>query len=166
MVLTKARCSVLQACSLRSLKPVSVVSQAVQSNSHVGSPSYQPVFEPHVYALPRAVLLAKQNPPSRCMWLRFEQLALGYESDELGDLDEEADTTRCGHDLQQYGHLMDEFLAVNATHDHAHEGGQLYSAPGGQTAPLTAEQLEAAVAIAKVLASPYCLQTSALYGKQ
>lgn len=88
-----------------------------------------------------------------CARCRFEQLALGYNSEEFGDLgssDEEGDDRPAGHDVNQYGSILDDFLAVHATHDHAHEGGQPYSVPAEQARSMTAEELEAAVAVAKV----------------
>ncbi|KAK9801393.1 hypothetical protein WJX73_005942 [Symbiochloris irregularis] len=79
---------------------------------------------------------------------RFEQLALGYNSDELGELDDEDDTVQGSHALDQYGPMMNDFLAVHATAEHAHEGGQHYDAPDCK-GPQPAISDEAAAAIAK-----------------
>ena len=84
---------------------------------------------------------------------RFEQLALGYNSDEFGELDsdeEDASAGPRGHDVNDYSAVLDQFLAKHATHDHAHEGGQVYSLPSKYGEDMTEEEHEAAIAIAKV----------------
>jgi len=64
----------------------------------------------------------------------FEALALQYDSDEIGELDDAADAgtladpSRPGRDPAEFDAIFDEFLARNATREHAHEGGQCYAA--------------------------------------
>lgn len=59
------------------------------------------------------------------------------------------------HALDQYGSMMNDFLAVHATAEHAHEGGQVYDAPNCK-APSTAASDAAAVAIAKASPHDHC----------
>ena len=84
----------------------------------------------------------------------FERLALEYDSDDIGELEEGCDdeALRGPAALEQYGHLMDEFLSRHATRDHAHEGGQAYEAAAGSGAcnAMDPKRQDAAVAVAKV----------------
>lgn len=57
---------------------------------------------------------------------RFEQLALGYDSDQIGDLEEDPDEAQGCADLDTYGNVLDDFLESFATADHAHESGARY----------------------------------------
>ena len=81
---------------------------------------------------------------------RFEQLALGYNSEELGELDDDDKALHGGHELDQYAAIMNDFLSEHATHDHAHEGGQHYDVPAEQAMPMSQDQQEAAIAVAMV----------------
>ncbi|KAK9846608.1 hypothetical protein WJX81_007566 [Elliptochloris bilobata] len=81
---------------------------------------------------------------------QFEHLALEYDSDEIGDLEDEGVGPPAGASLDQFGGMLDEFLAVHATPGHAHEGGQAYhSAAEAVAAAGPAVDENAAVAIAK-----------------
>ncbi len=57
---------------------------------------------------------------------RFEQLALGYDSDQIGDLEEDPEEAQGCADLDAYGNVLDNFLESFATTDHAHESGARY----------------------------------------
>lgn len=102
---------------------------------------------------------------------RFEQVAPGYDSDEIGELDQdEADPSLSGvQNIDRYTKVLDQFLAVHNTQDHAHDSGHAYdsaaqtSFASGKNAPqsaasrqlsrseATAAEQEAAVAaLAKV----------------
>ena len=59
-------------------------------------------------------------------WCRFEQLALDYDSDQIGDLEEDPGEAQGCADLDIYGNVLDHFLASFATADHAHESGARY----------------------------------------
>ena len=65
---------------------------------------------------------------SICMTCRFEQLALEYDSDDIGELDQLADdqATRGHASTDQYSKMFDAFLDEHATKDHQFEGGQQY----------------------------------------
>lgn len=67
----------------------------------------------------------------------------------MGELDDEDNTLQGSHALDQYGPMMNDFLAVHATAEHAHEGGQHYDVPDSKGSHAAASD-EAAVAIAKV----------------
>ena len=84
---------------------------------------------------------------------RFEQLALEYDSDEIGELDGDEDepSTRGGATTDQYSRIMDDFLAVHATRLHAHEGGIQYVPPTTAVGEEPDEEaVTAAAALAKV----------------
>ena len=91
---------------------------------------------------------------------RFERLALEYDSDDIGDLDDGEEEV-CGvSGLEQFSGLMDEFLSEHATQDHAHEGGQCYHAAAEVLSHKLAgcdDKDDAAVAIAKVRGCPFCM---------
>ena len=82
---------------------------------------------------------------------RFEHLALEYDSDDIGDLEDDEVGPSNGADVGEFGGLLDEFLAVHATPGHAHEGGQAYhTAAEAAAARGPAADEDAGVAIAKV----------------
>jgi hypothetical protein len=87
---------------------------------------------------------------------RFEHLALEYDSDEIGDLEDGEVGPAAGVSVDQFGGLMDEFLAAHATPGHAHEGGQAYHSAAEAAAaapPGAAADEDAAIAIAKARAA-------------
>ncbi|KAK9866558.1 hypothetical protein WJX84_006248 [Apatococcus fuscideae] len=57
---------------------------------------------------------------------RFEQLAFGYDSDQIGDLEEDPEEAQGCTDIGAYGNVLDQFLESFATTDHAHESGARY----------------------------------------
>ena len=91
---------------------------------------------------------------------RFEQLALEYDSDDIGELDQLAgdQATRGLASTDQYSKLFDQFLDEHATKDHQFEGGQPYRVNENALESSTPqEQAEAEVArkaIAVVRCSP------------
>lgn len=77
-----------------------------------------------------ALLLAQ--PISCC---RFEAMALEYDSDDIGDLDDDAEDTIQGPaTVEQFDNLLTEFLEDHPTQDHNHEAGYAYDAAGGSVA--------------------------------
>ena len=89
----------------------------------------------------------------------FEAVALQYDSDEIGELDDLADAGELDAGLRKdagaYSRVFDQFLAAHATRDHAHEGGQHYvaaiSAAGeDDAAAATVEVARAAMARARL----------------
>ena len=89
----------------------------------------------------------------------FEAVALQYDSDEIGELDDLADAGELDAGLRKeagvYDRVFDQFLAAHATRDHAHEGGQHYvaaiSAVGeDDAAAATVEVARAAMARARL----------------
>ena len=102
--------------------------------------------------LPLTVCIADITSLSRLC--RFERLALEYDSDEIGELDELEDdpSARGPASTDQFSGIMDEFLAVHATQDHAHEGGQLYhtAAVASRGMEIREDATLAAAALAKV----------------
>lgn len=101
-----------------------------------------------------------------CCASRFEQLALEYNSDDIGDDAHEDPSDRGIATTDQYAKVMDDFLTSHATQDHAYEGGQEYLPPSAACAKgVTGEEATvAAEALAKVRANPrlpslqFCLQ--------
>lgn len=75
---------------------------------------------------------------------------LGYNSDEMGELEDDDDALQGSHALDQYDSLMSDFLAEHATQDHAHEGGLHYDVPRQHGTAADPDEAEAAIAIAKV----------------
>ena len=72
---------------------------------------------------------------------RFEAMAIEYDSDDIGELDEEEfDGDQGTATVDQFGNLLDEFLEQHPTQDHNHEAGYAYDAAGagadGQSTPL------------------------------
>lgn len=59
---------------------------------------------------------------------RFEQLALEYDSDEIGELDtyEDHPSLKGTATTDRFGKVLDNFLAVHNTQDHAHDSGHAY----------------------------------------
>ena len=81
---------------------------------------------------------------------RFDQLALEYDSDDIGELDQlEGDpSTRGVATTDQFASVMDEFLAAHATQDHAHEGGHQYRAAAAASQRQQESPQDAALAAA------------------
>lgn len=68
--------------------------------------------------------------PSSCC--RFEAMALEYDSDDIGDLDDDAEDMIQGPaTVEQFDNLLTEFLEDHPTQDHNHEAGYAYDAAGG-----------------------------------
>lgn len=63
------------------------------------------------------------------MMCRFEQLALEYDSDEIGDLDQYDGhpSLKGSASADRYAKVLDKFLAVHNTQDHAHDSGHAYN---------------------------------------
>ena len=51
---------------------------------------------------------------------------MGYDSDQIGDLEEDPEEAQGCADLNMYGNVLDQFLESFATADHAHESGARY----------------------------------------
>ena len=62
------------------------------------------------------------------MYCRFEQLALEYDSDEIGELDQyEGHSSLQGTaTTDRFSKIMDQFLEVHNTQDHNHDSGHAY----------------------------------------
>lgn len=74
-----------------------------------------------------ALLLAQST--SCC---RFEAMALEYDSDDIGELDNDSEDIIQGPaTVDQITDLMTEFLEDHPTQDHNHEAGYAYDAAGG-----------------------------------
>ncbi|KAL3156668.1 Protein ltv1 [Trebouxia sp. C0009 RCD-2024] len=66
---------------------------------------------------------------------RFEAMALEYDSDDIGELDDDAEDTIQGPaTVEQFDDLLTEFLEDHPTQDHNHEAGYAYDAAGGSVA--------------------------------
>ncbi|KAK9819819.1 hypothetical protein WJX72_002761 [[Myrmecia] bisecta] len=78
---------------------------------------------------------------------RFEHLALEYDSDEIGELDDEEVGGQAS--LDQFGGLMDQFLEDHRASVHAHESGLRYSTAADTTHASAAEAADAAIAVLK-----------------
>ena len=88
-----------------------------------------------------------QRPPA----CRFEQLALQYDSDEIGELDEmEGNGEMEGTvSVDQFQDVLDDFLDNHRTADHAHEAGFQYETAAAHAGDQHQDP-EAAAAVAKV----------------
>ncbi|KAL4443797.1 hypothetical protein ABPG75_011534 [Micractinium tetrahymenae] len=60
---------------------------------------------------------------------KFEHLALEYDEEEIGDLEEQGETIRGFADVKEFDNLLDEFLEAHGQSQEAHEGNLPYSAP-------------------------------------
>ena len=62
-------------------------------------------------------------------------MALEYDSDDIGDLDDDAEDMIQGPaTVEQFDNLLTEFLEDHPTQDHNHEAGYAYDAAGGDSA--------------------------------
>lgn len=62
-------------------------------------------------------------------------MALEYDSDDIGELDDDAEDTIQGPaTVEQFDDLLTEFLEDHPTQDHNHEAGYAYDAAGGSVA--------------------------------
>ncbi|DBA99090.1 hypothetical protein WJX77_009113 [Trebouxia sp. C0004] len=75
---------------------------------------------------------------------RFEAMAIEYDSDDIGELDDEEGNGVATVD--QFDKLLDEFLAQHPTQDHNHEAGYAYNTAGRKSAG-DAEPLDRAAVI-------------------
>lgn len=74
-------------------------------------------------------------------------MALEYDSDDIGELDDDAEDMMQGPaTVQQFDNLLTEFLEDHPTQDHNHEAGYAYHAAGGSVAGGPVDQ----AAVAKV----------------
>ena len=89
--------------------------------------------------------LSKHSPESSRL-CRFEAMAIEYDSDDIGELDDEEGNGVATVD--QFDSLLTEFLEQHPTQDHNHEAGYAYNTAGRQTAG-ESEPLDRA-AVAKV----------------
>ena len=93
-------------------------------------------------------MLHASSPPNVLHLCRFEYLALQYDSDEIGDLEDEAEDGIGGHaDVNTFTDILDDFLQAHVTGNHVHEGGEYETIAGqanGRRDP------EAAAALGKV----------------
>ena len=63
---------------------------------------------------------------------RFEAMAIQYDSDDIGELDDEEEGGIAGTaTMDQFAQLLTEFLEQHPTQDHNHEAGYAYDAAGG-----------------------------------
>jgi len=69
---------------------------------------------------------------------RFEQLVLEYDSDDIGELDEiEMDpAARSSDHTDRFERIMDTFLQVHNTQDHAHDSGHEYRSAADTSRPI------------------------------
>lgn len=59
-------------------------------------------------------------------------MALEYDSDDIGELDDDAEEAIQGPaTVEQFDDLLTEFLEDHPTQDHNHEAGYAYDAAGG-----------------------------------
>ncbi len=79
-----------------------------------------------------------------CKPCRFEAMAIEYDSDDIGELDDEEGNGVATVD--QFDNLLDEFLAQHPTQDHNHEAGYAYNTAGRKSAG-DAEPLDKAAVI-------------------
>ena len=79
-----------------------------------------------------------------CETCRFEAMAIEYDSDDIGELDDEEGNGVATVD--QFDNLLDEFLAQHPTQDHNHEAGYAYNTAGRKSAG-DAEPLDRAAVI-------------------
>ncbi|KAL0054064.1 hypothetical protein WJX82_003186 [Trebouxia sp. C0006] len=75
---------------------------------------------------------------------RFEAMAIEYDSDDIGELDDEEGNGLAT--VNQFDNLLDEFLAQHPTQDHNHEAGYAYNTAGRKSAG-DAEPLDRAAVI-------------------
>ena len=81
-------------------------------------------------------------------------MALEYDSDDIGDLDDdEEDAIQGPATVEHFDNLLTEFLEDHPTQDHNHEAGYAYDAAGGSVAGGPVDQ--AAVAKVKSSKPPY-----------
>ena len=74
-------------------------------------------------------------------------MALEYDSDDIGELEDDAEDMIQGPaTVQQFDNLLTEFLEDHPTQDHNHEAGYAYDAAGGSVAGGPVDQ----AAVAKV----------------
>lgn len=75
---------------------------------------------------------------------RFEAMAIEYDSDDIGELDDEEGNGVATVD--QFDNLLDDFLAQHPTQDHNHEAGYAYNTAGRKSAG-DAEPLDRAAVV-------------------
>ena len=85
-------------------------------------------------------------------------MALEYDSDDIGDLDDDAEDMIQGPaTVEQFDNLLTEFLEDHPTQDHNHEAGYAYDSAGGSVAGGPVDR----AAVAKVChVKPACIQSS------
>ena len=84
-------------------------------------------------------------------------MAIEYDSDDIGELDEDAEDTIQGPaTVEQFDSLLNEFLEDHPTQDHNHEAGFAYDSAAGSLAGAPADRS----AIAKVLDCQLALHDS------
>ena len=74
-------------------------------------------------------------------------MAIEYDSDDIGELDDDADHANQGPaTVEQFDNLLNEFLDDHSTQDHTHEAGFAYDSAAGSRTGAPADE----AAIAKV----------------
>ena len=86
-------------------------------------------------------------------------MAIEYDSDDIGDLDDEEGATNQGAaTVDQFDNLLTEFLEQHPTQDHNHEAGYAYDTAGGTAAGEMNPVDRAAVAKVTLLLPSYLQQ--------
>lgn len=91
-------------------------------------------------------------------------MALEYDSDDIGELDDDAEDTIQGPaTVEQFDDLLTEFLEDHPTQDHNHEAGYAYDAAGGSVAGGPVDRAAVAKVCTMLTQQAHSMRLAAVY---